>query len=244
MISFAVNPLARNSTIARAKVCRENWRYDAPAMSALNPFQFQQGDSGEMSPQPVIPLPPKRVWVPLMVLLLAVAGIVLTIFRIMDPQVVITREGDALTYEVAGGQIGMSAGIVAICALLAIGSLLLRPVSRVALLAATVLVLCIGLGLTLLHHRSAKVVLTPDSLTAPLRARGILPGDSFTLRFDKMQMLQLIGHPDRWEKTYQRIYTGFGPGGEVEVNVGPLFRAVRDELVERATKYGVRVVHN
>lgn len=218
-------------------------RYHCLAMSALNPFQFQQTESGEIPPQAVIPLRPKRIWLPLTVLLPAVAGIVLTIFRIMNPEVLITREGDATTYVVSGAQIGMSASIVALCAVIGIASLFLRPSPRVAMLSATVLVLCIGLGLTLLHHRNAKVVITSDSLTAPLRARGILPTDSLTLRFDKMQMLQFIGHPDRWERTYQRIYTGFGASGEVEISVGPLFRAVHEELVGRATAYGVRVVH-
>jgi len=102
-------------------------------------------------------------------------------------------------------------------------------------------VLSIGMGLTLLHHRGTKLILSAQTLTAPLRARGILPADAFTLRYDQILLLQFRGHPDRWDRNYQRLYTGPAPGQQTDINLGPVFRAAHEELAARVEKVGGKV---
>jgi len=189
-------------------------------------------------PLPVLPLPP-RVAVPLILLAPAAAAVGAAIVRLAEPAVIVTRGPGRLAYAVERGHVSVTALLFAGAAVLAAAIFFTRPHRGIAILAALVVTLSIGFGLGLWHQAVARAELTPTTLIAPARVRGIFPGNPVTVRLDKLAMLELVGDPRERETHYQRAYAA--PGQYVDLDLGPLYGAAEDDLIAAAERLGVKV---
>ncbi|HSI33055.1 MAG TPA: hypothetical protein VK986_05645 [Tepidisphaeraceae bacterium] len=190
-------------------------------------------------PIPVLSIPP-RVVLPLILLVPAAILAVMGIVRLASPVVNVVREPGRVTFAVERGHVSVTAVIFCAVGVLAVATFFTRPHRWLAMLAAVALTLAIGFGLGLWQQAVARAELTPTTLVAPARVRGIFPGDPVTVRLDKLAMLELVGDPAERETHYQRAYAA--PGVYVDLDLGPLYRTTYEELVAAAQARGVKVM--
>jgi hypothetical protein len=193
----------------------------------------------EREPIPVLPLPP-RVVLPLVLLVPAAILAVMAIVRLTSPVVNVVREPGRVIYAVERGHVSVTAVMFGAVGVLAVAIFFTRAHGGIAMLAAVALTMAIGFGLGLWHQAVARAELTPTTLVAPARVRGIFPGDPVTVRLDKLAMLELVGDPAERDTHHQRAYAA--PGVYVDLDLGPLYGAAYDDLIAAAQARGVKLM--
>ena len=186
---------------------------------------------------PPVPVAPIPVWrrvlggFMLVAMWTAIGVCVLTLSR---PRTLVARDGDEIRIhvgpEVLPRQI-VALAIAVVCAVAGRVVIGRRWWGSVGLVVAVVLVVPVW------HQRAARVVITTETITAPVEA-GLLPGAPVTLRFDQMAFLTLVRRESRASK-FQHCY--MKNGQLIKLELGPLIRQAGPLIEERARAKGVKV---
>jgi hypothetical protein len=192
------------------------------------------------APLPVIPIKqPSRV--DLMALLIIVAlGITWAVFRLIHPPILQWTEDDTTTYCVDPRQIKQQIAILIVSGVCAIALITHSPVrSRFRKYGGGELMLVLAVALVLWHQGTARIIVTPDSLTAPRRSR-LFPGEPATVRFEEIATLQFhSGNTSSRAGTSQTCYKK--DKTEIDLDFGVLGDEAVDKVAGYAREHRVKV---
>jgi hypothetical protein len=191
-----------------------------------------------VEPRPVVPIRPPSLLVTnvlTLVLLAALAGAILSLAR---PVVTIETVGDATHYRVNPDSVRRSAALLVLAAATAV-ALIRREISRglkkIAAALLTVAVVCL---VPVWHQSACHVIVTPDSVTAPLRG-GLFPGGATTIQLDGLADIFFRG--EQQGSPYQIFRTKTGE--RIDLDFGSASAAATGQVEANATAHGARVHH-
>jgi hypothetical protein len=172
----------------------------------------------------------------LLILVAALAGGVCSLAR---PSFSVETTGETTDYRVDPDSIRRSAALLAVAVASAI-TLLRREISpRLKRFAGIGLTVALASAAPLWHHAAARVILTPDTITVPLRG-GLFPGRPTVLHFADLSDIYFQG--ERSGNRFQICRTRNNQ--QIELDCGPLSRIVSDPIETAARAHDVRVQHS
>jgi hypothetical protein len=163
------------------------------------------------------------------------AGVAVCAWMLMRPAVVVSVAGDRTTIELAPAMVPRelaALGAAFVCAVLAWVVVGWRRSIGLGLVVAVLLPMVVW------HQNAARVVLTPDTLTAPTEGR-LLPGAPTTVRFDQVAMLWLTSR-DRRSSRFQQCR--MKDGREIRFELGPLIDEAGPLIERYGRERGARVM--
>jgi hypothetical protein len=161
------------------------------------------------------------------------ALLALSIFFVVRPRIVVETAGDQTTVRIDPAAIRRQ-----VLTLIAAGvGGVLSVIVGARRWTVAGLVMSLVLPVAIWHQAVSRVIVTPDSLTAPLEAR-LFPGTPTTVRFDELFALRLYPRESS-NSTFQYAYTK--KGQVIRLEFGPLIDAAGPVIESRAAARGLGV---
>lgn len=161
------------------------------------------------------------------------ALLALCVFFVVRPRVVVETAGDQTTVRIDPAALRRQASTLvaaSVCGVLAV-------IAGARRWTIAGLVVILVLPVAIWHQAVSRVIVTPDSFTAPLEAR-FFPGTPTTVRFDELFALRL--YPRESSKSdFQYAYTK--KGRVIRLEFGPLIDAAGPVIEKRAAARALKV---
>jgi hypothetical protein len=185
---------------------------------------------------PVVPIGRGRVLLSWALTLVGLAALVAGVFTLVRPPIAVETVGDETRVSVSPDVVRRAA--VSLLAAGAAAALLAwsAPSPRSREWGGIGLVLVAVLAVPVWHQRAARVVVTPDAVTAPTPSR-LLPGAPATVRFDEVAFAHLSDRSDAGMFQYFLMKDG----REVRLELGPLMDEAGRLIDAHARGKGARV---
>lgn len=158
----------------------------------------------------------------------------LCVWMLMRPAVAVSVDGDQTTIQISSEMMAREWGALWVAFACAGMAWVAVGWRRSIVLGLVVAVL---LPVVVWHQNAARVVITPDALTAPTEGR-LLPGAPATVRFDQVAWLWLTSR-DRRSSRFQQCR--MKDGREVRFELGPLIDEAGPIVERYARERGARV---
>lgn len=210
--------------------------------SCRSPAGYNDGvEQSSPAPLPVIPIKRARRVDLSALLVIVIAGVVWTVYLMIHPSILRLSDGTTTTYRVNPHQINQQSVIMTIACACSVALVIFgRPKSRLRKYGGAGLVLALAVALLLWHQAVGRIIVTPDSLTAPQKSR-LFPGKPVTVRFDEMAMLQFhSGNTKSRAGTRQTCYKK--DRSEMDFDFGLLGDQAADQVAGYARENGVKVI--